>query len=287
MAWVGPASGAPAADAVLDAAGRAAVPGFVDSHSHLVFAGDRSAEFEARMSWACLRCRRHPDDGRGHPGRRGRAARHGCRQARGRDAAAGDHDDRGQVRLRPDSRRRAPVAGGGAGPHAGDDVPRRARRPGRVRGRRGRVRGPRHRADDGRLRPPRALGRRLRRGRRVRRRRRPRRLAAGVAAGLGVRVHAAQLGPGPGPLLAAEFGAASADHCTHLTACGRRRSARRRRRRHPAACCRVLDPFALPRRSVPARRRRLGRSRHGLQPRVRRTPRRCPSWLRWPCGRCG
>ena len=42
-------------------------------------------------------------------------------------------------------------------------------------------------------------------------------LTAGIAAGLGARVHAAQLGPGPGPALAAEVGAASADHCTHLT----------------------------------------------------------------------
>ncbi|BDZ37577.1 imidazolonepropionase [Microbacterium suwonense] len=35
---------------VVDAAGRAVIPGFVDSHSHLVFGGDRAAEFEARMA---------------------------------------------------------------------------------------------------------------------------------------------------------------------------------------------------------------------------------------------
>ncbi|MCE7481793.1 imidazolonepropionase [Microbacterium profundi] len=35
---------------VVDAAGRAVIPGFVDSHSHLVFAGDRTSEFEARMA---------------------------------------------------------------------------------------------------------------------------------------------------------------------------------------------------------------------------------------------
>ncbi|MCF6376079.1 imidazolonepropionase [Nocardioides KLBMP 9356] len=50
VAWVGPAADAPAADAQVDAGGRAVIPGFVDSHSHLVFAGDRSAEFEARMT---------------------------------------------------------------------------------------------------------------------------------------------------------------------------------------------------------------------------------------------
>jgi imidazolonepropionase len=50
VAWTGPAARAPAADTVLDAAGRAVLPGFVDSHAHLVFAGDRSAEFAARMA---------------------------------------------------------------------------------------------------------------------------------------------------------------------------------------------------------------------------------------------
>jgi imidazolonepropionase len=43
-------------------------------------------------------------------------------------------------------------------------------------------------------------------------------LLAGRAAGLGLRVHANQLSAGPGVRLAVELGAASADHCTHLTA---------------------------------------------------------------------
>jgi imidazolonepropionase len=50
VAWTGPSSSAPAADRAIDAAGRAVLPGFVDSHAHLVFAGDRAAEFAARMS---------------------------------------------------------------------------------------------------------------------------------------------------------------------------------------------------------------------------------------------
>lgn len=50
VAWVGPAGQAPAAGSAFDAHGRAVIPGFVDSHSHLVFAGDRTAEFNARMS---------------------------------------------------------------------------------------------------------------------------------------------------------------------------------------------------------------------------------------------
>lgn len=50
VTWVGDASEAPAADEVVDAGGRAVIPGFVDSHSHLVFAGDRAQEFRARMA---------------------------------------------------------------------------------------------------------------------------------------------------------------------------------------------------------------------------------------------
>ncbi|MGW6141752.1 imidazolonepropionase [Streptomyces sp. NPDC055140] len=50
IVWVGPQAKAPDADATHDAEGRAVIPGFVDSHSHLVFAGDRTQEFNARMS---------------------------------------------------------------------------------------------------------------------------------------------------------------------------------------------------------------------------------------------
>ena len=50
ISWVGPSSDAPSADETVDAGGRAVIPGFVDSHSHIVFGGDRAAEFEARMA---------------------------------------------------------------------------------------------------------------------------------------------------------------------------------------------------------------------------------------------
>ncbi|MFI6480099.1 imidazolonepropionase [Nonomuraea sp. NPDC050663] len=48
--WVGESGRAPQTDERHDAQGRAVIPGFVDSHAHLVFAGDRTAEFNARMS---------------------------------------------------------------------------------------------------------------------------------------------------------------------------------------------------------------------------------------------
>ncbi|MFJ3091083.1 imidazolonepropionase [Streptomyces sp. NPDC086838] len=50
VVWTGESSKAPATDNAVDAGGRAVIPGFVDSHSHLVFAGDRTQEFNARMS---------------------------------------------------------------------------------------------------------------------------------------------------------------------------------------------------------------------------------------------
>ncbi|MEV5960298.1 imidazolonepropionase [Kribbella sp. NPDC051952] len=50
VAWVGSRREAPEADSAMDVGGRAVIPGFVDSHSHLVFAGDRAEEFAARMT---------------------------------------------------------------------------------------------------------------------------------------------------------------------------------------------------------------------------------------------
>ena len=50
VAWVGAAKSAPSADNEIDANGGCVTPGFVDSHTHLIFAGDRSKDYEARMS---------------------------------------------------------------------------------------------------------------------------------------------------------------------------------------------------------------------------------------------
>ena len=100
VAWAGPASQAPAADEVVDAAGRAVLPGYVDSHAHLVFAGERGAEFAARMAGVpysaggirstVAATRAASDDG--PPGKPGPAS--------GGDAGAGDDHVRVQVRVR-------------------------------------------------------------------------------------------------------------------------------------------------------------------------------------------
>ncbi len=49
VVWLGEATAAPEADEAIDVQGAAVIPGFVDSHAHLVFAGDRADEFAARM----------------------------------------------------------------------------------------------------------------------------------------------------------------------------------------------------------------------------------------------
>lgn len=50
IAWVGSAAAVPEADEQIDVEGRTVLPGFVDSHAHLMFAGDRALEFSARMA---------------------------------------------------------------------------------------------------------------------------------------------------------------------------------------------------------------------------------------------
>jgi imidazolonepropionase len=50
VSWVGDVDSAPSCDTVVDVAGRCVIPGFVDSHAHLMFAGSREQEFAARMA---------------------------------------------------------------------------------------------------------------------------------------------------------------------------------------------------------------------------------------------
>jgi len=51
VSWVGAQSAAAAGDYknLISANGKTVIPGFVDSHNHLIFAGDRADEFSARM----------------------------------------------------------------------------------------------------------------------------------------------------------------------------------------------------------------------------------------------
>ena len=194
------------------------LPGFVDSHCHLVFAGDRAQEFAARMAgkpYAAGGIRTTVAATRAATDEQLTA--HVARLVAG-DAPAGHHHRRDQERLRPDRPRRGPQPGGRAAVHRRDHVPRRARRarrstpgPGRLRRRwsPGRCSRPRRRTPAGSTCsasaapststrpapcwPP--ARRRASRG----------------------RLHANQLGPGPGVRLAAELGLAAVDHCTYLT----------------------------------------------------------------------
>jgi imidazolonepropionase len=220
VAWTGSRSAAPDADARIDVGGRAVVPGFVDSHSHLVFAGDRAAEFEARMSGSAY-------DGGGI-----------AATVRSTRAAPDAALRRRLAALLAEMRRQGTTTvevKTGYGLTVADEV-RCARLAGEVTpeatflgahvvpaeyaGRRddylALVTGPMLAACAPHVRwidvfcepaSPHAFDRDEARAV----------LEAGRAAGLGLRVHANQLSAGPGVLLAVELGAASADHCTHLT----------------------------------------------------------------------
>ncbi|MBK8758782.1 MAG: imidazolonepropionase [Actinomycetales bacterium] len=226
IAWVGPAADAPAADTRLDLDGRAVIPGFVDSHTHLVFAGDRSGEFAARMAGTAYdgggiastvaATRAATDEQlRAVIARRVAEARaqgtttleiksgYGltvadevralrlAREVTPHTTFLGAHvvpreyasDRTAYVDLVTGPMLAAVTAAGAAGRPAYLDVFCEPHSPHAFT------------ADEAR-----AI------------------LLAGRAAGLGLRVHGNQLGPGPGVLLACELGAASVDHCTYLSA---------------------------------------------------------------------
>ncbi|SEF80644.1 imidazolonepropionase [Thermomonospora echinospora] len=217
VAWVGPAGRAPAADEVYDAAGRAVLPGFVDSHAHLVFAGERAEEFAARMS--------------GRPYSAG-----GIRTTVARTRAATDDELRANLRRLVDEMARQGTTTveckSGYGLTVADEA-RAVRLAAEVADEvtflGAHVVPPEYADDSGgyvRLVSSEMLAACApharwidvfcERGafdeeqtRTV--------LEAGVKAGLTPRLHANQLGYGPGVALAVEYGAASADHCTFLT----------------------------------------------------------------------
>ncbi|ANY09358.1 imidazolonepropionase [Pseudonocardia sp. HH130630-07] len=217
IAWTGPAGRAPAADERVDCDGDAVLPGFVDSHAHLVFAGERAGEFAARAS------------GRPYTAGGIRTTVGATRAATdaGLDAGVGalaaemlaagitTFETKGGYGLTVDDERRALRIAARHTPETtflgAHVVPEeyRDRRDDYV----DLVRGPMLDAcapharwvdvfcERGAFDPDesRAV------------------LEAGRARGLGIRMHAGQLGPGDGVRLAVELGAAAVDHCTFLS----------------------------------------------------------------------
>jgi imidazolonepropionase len=224
VVWVGAANVAPAADRCVDLGGRALLPGFVDSHAHLVFAGDRSAEFAARMAG-------QPYDGGGI----------GVSVAATR--AASDDELRGLLagriaELRAQGTTTVEIKSGygltvadearalriaaevtaettflGAHVVPAEWASDRAGYVGLVTGEMLTAAAPYARWVDVFCEPHSAHAFTGDEARAV--------LLAGRDAGLGLRVHGNQLGPGPGVQLAVELGAASVDHCTYLSAADR------------------------------------------------------------------
>lgn len=217
--WTGPASLAPAsdADAVQDAGGAAVIPGFVDSHTHLVFAGDRAAEFEARMA--------------GRPYSAG-----GIRSTVAATRAATDGELRNRLaRLTAELHAQGTTtfevkSGYGLTVDDEERLLRLAREVTPETTFLGAHVVPPEYADDQGAYVDLVTGPMLDacapharwidvfcetgafdpdQTRRI--------LAAGSGHGLGLRLHASQLGPGPGVALAVELGAAAVDHCTYLT----------------------------------------------------------------------
>lgn len=220
IAWVGDACTAPEADRRLDVDGRAVLPGFVDSHAHLVFAGERAEEFAARMAG-------HPYDGGGiavsvdatraagdDELRSLVAARVAEMRAQGTttvEIKSGYgltvEDEVRSLRIAAEFTDETTFLGAHVVPaeYAGD----RAAYLDLVTGPMLRAAAPHARWVDVFCEPHSAHAFTADEARAV--------LTAGREAGLGVRVHGNQLGPGPGVQLAVELGAASVDHCTYLS----------------------------------------------------------------------
>jgi imidazolonepropionase len=216
--WVGPAASAPAADDRVDLGGRAVVPGFVDSHAHLVFAGDRSAEFAARMAGE-----RYDGGGIASTVAATRAASDddlrallARRVAEMRAQGTTTVEIKSGYGLTVDDERRALALAAEVTPETtflgAHVVPAGADRDAYVKLVAGEMLAacaPHARWVDVFCEPASPHAFDADEARTV--------LEAGRAAGLGLRVHGNQLAAGPGVVLAVDLGAASVDHCTHLT----------------------------------------------------------------------
>jgi imidazolonepropionase len=215
VAWVGAAADAPAADERVDAEGRAAIPGFVDSHAHLVFAGDRAPEFAARMAGA-------------------RYTGGGIRTTVAATRAASDDELRANVaRLRREALRQGTTTieiKSGYGLTVADEI-RSLRIASEFTAETTFLGAHTVPADtDADAYTELVCGEMLDAARPYARwvdvfcergafdeAQSRAVLTAGIAAGLLPRIHANQLGAGPGVQLGVDLGCASADHCTHLS----------------------------------------------------------------------
>jgi imidazolonepropionase len=218
VAWVGPASSAPAADRRVDLAGRSVVPGFVDSHAHLVFAGDRAAEFEARMTGAAydgggiastVAATRAASDEQLRTRLAGLVAEMRAQGTTTVEVKSGYGltvaDEARSLRLAAEVTPETTFLGA----HVVLPGTDRAGYLDLVTGPMLAACAPSARWVDVFCEPASAHAFDGDESRAV--------LTAGREAGLELRVHANQLSAGPGVQLAVELGAASADHCTHLT----------------------------------------------------------------------
>jgi len=220
VAWVGSASAAPAADERIDVGGRAVIPGFVDSHAHLVFAGDRAAEFEARMSGVAydgggiastVAATRAASDDDLRARLRGLVAEMRAQGTTTVEVKSGYgltvDDEARALRLAAEVTPETTFLGAHVVP--AEYAERRDAYVDLVCGPMLTACAPHARWADVFCEPGSAHAFDGDEARAV--------LTAGRAAGLDLRVHANQLTAGPGVRLAVELGAASADHCTHLT----------------------------------------------------------------------
>lgn len=220
VAWIGDAAQVPAADRRIDLGGRSLIPGFVDSHSHLVFAGDRSAEFAARMTGApydgggiastVAATRSATDDElRGLIG--GRVAEMRAQGTTTVEIKSGYGlslaDEVRSLRLAAEVTTETTFLGAHVVPPEWRE--RRADYVALVTGEMLQAAVPHARWIDVFCEPASPYAFDGDEARTV--------LEAGRDAGLELRVHGNQLGPGPGVQLAVELGAASVDHCTYLS----------------------------------------------------------------------
>lgn len=218
VSWVGRSGAAPQADRRRDLAGRAVVPGFVDSHSHLVFDGDRAAEFAARMTGAhydgggiarTVAATRAADDARLRELLQRRVAEMRAQGTTTVEIKSGygleAHEEARLLRLAGEVTVETTYLGAHVVPAGAD----REEYVASVCGPMLDACAPLARWIDVFCEPhsPHAFT-----GEET-----EEILRHGVARGLLPRLHAGQLGPGPGAQLAARYGAASVDHCTYLT----------------------------------------------------------------------